>query len=56
MIAFRCVASSILIALGLMLISSSMPTSIDEARRTVPKPPTSCQDCKPALVSAGVCE
>lgn len=56
MILIRCVVSSLMISLGLMLISASLPPDIMEARRTIPKPPTACQDCKPAIANASDCE
>jgi len=56
MICRRYILPAIIAAMGLMLISASLPPDLEEARRTLPKPPTSCQDCKPSLANASDCE
>jgi len=55
MIALRCVGASLLIALGLVLMSASVPDDA-MARRNFPKPPTSCQGCKQAVANASDCK
>ena len=57
MICRRYILPAMIAAMGLMLISASLPPEFDgEARRTVPKPPTECKDCRPAVANAGDCK
>lgn len=56
MICRRYILPAIIAAMGLMLISASLPPDLEEARRTVPKPPTECKDCRPAVANAGDCK
>lgn len=48
----RYILPAIIAGMGLILISAALPPDIEEARRTIPKPPTECKDCRPAVANA----